>query len=157
MRRLRCFFSGRAHNSTCGQKHGIKAVGSFPLQALRTPGLTIDEVVRFDNKIHDVRSECDHTKSWAQKIRDCWLQQAGEEGVTWPNPVASKCTIFTTVIDRWTYVPRTKCKRSLSIPSMKWLVQHCALISQTRSNLLTTRILFVYPWLVRHSPACFSK
>ena len=40
----------------------------FPLQALRTLALTIDEVVRFDNKIHDVRSTFDHTKTWAQKF-----------------------------------------------------------------------------------------
>ena len=68
LRRLRCFFSGSAHDSRCGQMHVINAVGSFPLQALRTLGLTIDEVVRFDNKIHDVRSKFDHTKSWAQKV-----------------------------------------------------------------------------------------
>ena len=68
LRRLRCFFSGSAHDSRCGQKHVIKAVGSFPLQALRTLELTIDEAVRFDNKIHDVRSTFDHTKTWAQKF-----------------------------------------------------------------------------------------
>ena len=68
VRRLINFFSGSAHDSRCGQKHVVKAVGSFLLQALRTLALTIDEVVRFDNKIHDVRSKCDHTKSWAQKF-----------------------------------------------------------------------------------------
>ena len=62
------------------------------LQALQTL-LTIDEVVRFDNKIHGVRLKCDHEESGAE-IRDCWLQQAGAEGVTWRNPVASKCTNF---------------------------------------------------------------
>ena len=51
-----------------GEKHVINAVGSFLLQALRTLTLTIDEVVRFDNKIHDVGSKCDHTKSRAQKF-----------------------------------------------------------------------------------------
>ena len=55
LRRLRDFFCGSAHDSICGQKHVIKAVGSFLSQALRTLALTIDEVVRFDNKIHDVR------------------------------------------------------------------------------------------------------
>ena len=69
LRRLRGFFSGSAHDSKCGQKHVVKAVESFPLQALRTLALTIDEVVRVDNKIHDVRSTFDHTKSWAQKFR----------------------------------------------------------------------------------------
>ena len=68
LRRLRVFFSGSAHDSRCGQKHVIKAVESFLLQALRTLALTIDEVVRFDSKIHDVRSKCDHTKSRAQKF-----------------------------------------------------------------------------------------
>ena len=68
LRRSHDFFSGSAHDSRCGQKHVIKVVGSFPLQALRTLGLTIDEVVRFDNKIHDVRSKCDHTQSLAQKF-----------------------------------------------------------------------------------------
>ena len=68
LRRLRDFFSGSAHDSRCGQKHVIKAVESFLLQALRTLALTLDEAVRFDNKIHDVRSKCDHTKSWAQKF-----------------------------------------------------------------------------------------
>ena len=68
LRRLHDFFSGSAHDSRCGQKHVIKAVESFFLQALRTLALTIDEAVRFDNKIHDVRSKCDHTKSWAQKF-----------------------------------------------------------------------------------------
>ena len=57
LRRLRAFFSGSAHDSRCGQKHVIKAVESFLLQALRTLGLTINEAVRFDNKIHDVRSK----------------------------------------------------------------------------------------------------
>ena len=38
------------------------------MQALRTLALTIDEAVLFDNKIHDVRSKCDPTKSWAQKF-----------------------------------------------------------------------------------------
>ena len=52
----------------------IRDVGKIMLsklsfcRALRTLALTIDEVVRFDNKIHDVRSKCDHTKSWAQKF-----------------------------------------------------------------------------------------
>ena len=59
LRRLRVFFSGSAHDSRCGQKHVIKAVESFLLQALRTLTLTIDEAVRFDNKIHDVRSKFD--------------------------------------------------------------------------------------------------
>ena len=68
LRRLRGFFTGSAHDSRCGLKHVIKAVGSFLLQALRTLALTIDEVVRFDNKIHDVRSKCDHTKILAQKF-----------------------------------------------------------------------------------------
>ena len=68
VRRLLNFFSGSGHDSRCGQKHVVKAVRSFLLQALRTLALTIDEVVRFDNKIHDVRSKCDHTKSWAQKF-----------------------------------------------------------------------------------------
>ena len=62
------FFSGSAHDSRCGQKHVIKLVESFFLRALRTLALTIDEAVRFDNKIHDVQSKCDHTKSWAQKF-----------------------------------------------------------------------------------------
>ena len=93
LRRLRVFFSGSAHDSRCGQKHVIKAVESFFLQALRTLALTIDKVVRFDNKIHDVRSKCDHEELGAE-IRDCWLHRRGEEGVTWPNLVASKCTNF---------------------------------------------------------------
>ena len=42
-------------------------------------------------------------------------------------------------------------------PSMKWLVQHCALVSQTHSNLVTARIPIVRPLLARHSPVCFSK
>ena len=68
LRRLHDFFSGSAHDSRCAQKHVVKTVGSFLLQALRTLALTIDEVVRVDNKIHDVRSKCDPTKSWAQKF-----------------------------------------------------------------------------------------
>ena len=60
--------------------------------------------------------------------------------MTWRNLVASKCTIFTTVIDRWTGVPRTKCKKVTLDPSMKWLVHRCALISQTQTNLVTARM-----------------
>ena len=48
-----------------GKNISSKLSNISPLQALRTLELTIDEVVRFDNKIHDVPWKFDHTKSWA--------------------------------------------------------------------------------------------
>ena len=67
LRRSRFFLAARMIRDV-GENMLFKAVGSFLLQALRTLELTIDDVVRVDNKIHDVRSKCDHTKSWAQKF-----------------------------------------------------------------------------------------
>ena len=63
-----CFFLWQRACSRCGQKHVVKAVETPLLQAFRTLALTVDDVVRFDNKIHDVRSTFDHTKSRAQKF-----------------------------------------------------------------------------------------